>query len=114
MLHTIAYSPIVKSKTNKTIIEKYFNFCDSKMDNPLVWYLIPLMTLPAVFTPIAVVILYYLNLPYIWFMSASVLIFYTNIIVNIYGLNTRVTISTYLVSVAIHILVPIISRLVTL
>lgn len=114
MVHTIAYSQEVKSKVNKTIIERYLDFCDSKMDNPLVWYLIPLMTLPAIFTPIAVVVLYFLNLPYIWFMSATVLIFYTNIIVNIYGLNTRYTISTYLVSVAIHILVPIISYIIYL
>lgn len=114
MVHTIEYSPIVDNKTDKTIIERYFSFCDSKMDNPLVWYLIPLITLPAIFTPIAVVILYLLNLPYIWFMSASVLIFYANIIANIYGLNTRYTISIYLASVIMHILVPIISYIIFL
>lgn len=114
MVHTIAYNPTENNKTDKRIIERYFAFCDSKMDNPLIWYLIPLITLPAVFTPIAVVVLYLLNLPYIWFMSATVLIFYANIIASIYGLNTRYTISIYLVSVVIHILVPIISYIIFL
>lgn len=109
MVYTIEINKAKVENQPTSWKDKYLAYCDSQMKDPLVWYLIPLIIFSAVVIPIITLVLYLLGLPYIWVMSFSVLLFYANIIVNIGGYNTRITITTFLVTTLIMILIPIMS-----
>gem|GEM_PF-1364940 len=107
-------SKVNTTKTKKkSMKERYLEYCDSQTKEGLLWYLIPLMTLSAAVMPPSIFAMSYFT-GYIAFIAISILLFYTNIILCIAEQSTRVTITTYFLTLVFHILVPLICFLVSI
>lgn len=92
-------------KERKSGWQQYLAFCDRQMEQRTLWYLIPLMALPAAVMPISIFLMSYFD-GYLLFVGASMLLFFANIIVNIADLNTRWTISLFLATILFNFLLP--------
>lgn len=93
-------------KERKSWAQQYLSFCDQQMDQRTLWYLIPLMSLPAAVMPISIFLMSYFE-GYLLFVGASMLLFFTNVVVNIAELSTRWTISIFLATLAFNFLLPL-------
>ena len=86
-----------------TFLQQYLDFCDSQTTSNVLWFLLPLITLPAAIMPITILMLYTSSwlLP---FIGISMLLFFTNILATIGGYSTRVTISIFALTIFINLL----------
>lgn len=96
-----------EAKRGKTLPEQYDSFCRRQEKQAVLWYLIPLMSLPAAVMPASIIAMSYLP-GFIPFIGVSILLFFGNIILNIAGLKRKTIITFYFATALIHILVPLI------
>ena len=68
--------------------------------------LIPLMSLPAAIMPISIMAMSWLP-GYIPFIAASILLFFTNVVLTIAEQSKKVVITFYLFTVLFHIIAPL-------
>lgn len=97
-------------KERKSWLEQYFAFCDRQTEQRTLWYLIPLMSLPAAVMPISIFLMSYFE-GYLLFVGASMLLFFANVIVHIAELSTRWTISLFLATVGFNFSLPLLGWL---
>ncbi|MBK8501552.1 MAG: hypothetical protein IPL46_04720 [Saprospiraceae bacterium] len=95
-----------KRREKMGFVARYDAFCKRQESEGLLWYLIPLMTLPTIIMPISTIAMSFLT-GYIAFVGVSILLFFANIIVTIAGLSQKTVISTYLFTVLFHIMAPL-------
>lgn len=93
-------------KERESWLQQYLSFCDRQMDQRTLWYLIPLMSLPAAVMPISIFLMSYFE-GYLLFVGASMLLFFSNVVANIAELSTRWTISLFLGTLAFNFLLPL-------
>ena len=91
-----------KIKYNR--FDKYF---ETQKNQDMVWYIIPLMSIPAVFMPISIFAMSYFN-GYLFFIGLSILLFFTNIILTIAEVSTKIKIIFYLFTVLVLMVTPVI------
>lgn len=113
MQHTSAL-PVFLPKTSTRINwwHRYLQFCDRQ--SSMLWFLLPLITLTCIFMPVSISLVYYFAGPegiYLPFVTLSMLVFFGNILLNIAEMNTRTTISAYLLSILLHIAGPVVAIL---
>jgi len=102
---------IPKEKKHKTgIASRYEVFCKGQEKQGMIWYLIPLITLPTVIMPISIIAMSFFS-GYIAFIGISILLFFANIVLSIAEQPTKTKITLYLITVLFHIAVPLISFL---
>lgn len=103
-----------RTRTAKAgLLSRYLAYCDEQMKQPTLWYLIPLISLCGAVMPIGIFLMSYVSIgnAFLLFVAFSMLTFFANVIVNISEQHTRVTITTYWVTVILHILIPILCYL---
>lgn len=100
--------PEVRRK--KSLLERYDFFCRQQEKQTVLWYLIPLMSLPAAVMPISIFAMSYFS-GFIAFIGISILLFFTNIILTIAEQSSKTKITFYLVTVFFHVAVPLIALL---
>jgi hypothetical protein len=94
-----------EARRKKTLLEQYDIFCRRQEKQAVLWYMIPLMSLPAAVMPISIFAMSYLP-GFIPFIGVSILLFFGNIILNIADVKRKTIITFYFATVLIHILVP--------
>ncbi len=97
-----------KKKSQISLVQKYLDFCDKQMKDRTLWYLIPLVSLPTMIMPMGILLMSYSFL-FVPFAGLSILLLFANIILNIGAQHTRITITFYLITILIHIIVPLLS-----
>lgn len=105
--------PIQSVAIRTNLRQRFLQYCDDQMPQRTLWYLIPLISLSAAVMPIGIFMMSYFPNLYLAFVAVSVLSFFSNLVVNIAGLHTRVTISVYILTLVIHFLTPLVSYLLT-
>ncbi|MCB0539602.1 MAG: hypothetical protein R3A50_04245 [Saprospiraceae bacterium] len=115
MVKSIASNNVtIKQKKNQTgIAARYTEFCKSQENQGILWYLIPLMSLPAAIMPISIFAMSYFS-GFIAFVGISILLFFTNIVLTIAEQPTKTKITFYLITVLFHVIVPLITFLFVL
>ncbi len=109
MVERIQLTKTTKLHNDKvSIVDRYLAFCDRQMKQRTLWYLIPLMALPAAVMPISIFAMSYFG-GYLPFVGVSMLLFFSNILVNIAGQNTRWTITLFLLTILFHLIIPVFS-----
>jgi hypothetical protein len=108
MVKTIVSNKVItKEKAPKaSILTRYDAFCKGQEKQGMVWFLIPLMSLPAVVMPISIMAMSYFT-GFIAFIALSILLFYTNIVLTVAERPVKTKITFYLFTVLVHIIVPL-------
>lgn len=96
----------VKLRPKVKFATRYDAFCRRQESEGLLWYLLPLMTLPTIVMPVSIIAMSYLT-GYIPFIGVSILLFFTNIILSIAKQSQKTIITCYLVTLLFHILLPL-------
>lgn len=94
--------------------QQYLAFCDRQARQPMLWFLLPLITITCIFMPVSISLVYFLAPGdfYLPFVVLTMLSFFANILFHIAGAGTRVTITAYLLTVAVNIAGPILAAFV--
>jgi hypothetical protein len=92
-------------RNENTLLKKYLTFTESQMEHRTLWFLIPLILLPTAIMPVSIILMYGSSW-YLAFVGLSIILFFSNVVINIAQLPTKVTISVFLFTVLIHILLP--------
>lgn len=90
-------------QVKRSLMQRYYDFCDAQMKNKTMWYIVPLITLSAVVMPLSIILASYYNWPTI-IVGGSMLLFFSNIIASVAAMHTRVVITLYFLTVFLHIL----------
>ncbi|MCB0628448.1 MAG: hypothetical protein R2806_25300 [Saprospiraceae bacterium] len=111
---TVFRKVVLKKKQQQTgLAARYEAFCRRQEKQTMVWYLIPLMSLPAVVMPISIMAMSYFT-GFIAFIALSILLFYTNIVLTVAERPVKTRITFYLFTVLVHIVIPLAAFLLTL
>lgn len=86
------------------IWEKYRLFVESQKPNAIGWWLGSLMLHGCILVPITFLLVYSLNGPTIPFLFISMSLFFINVIANMGGAAFKVTFNSFMLSIAIHLL----------
>ncbi len=98
-----------KSKKHKAgIVARYQTFCAKQEKQGVLWYLIPLMTLPTIVMPASIMAMSYFS-GYMAFIGISTLLFFANITLTIAEQPVKTKVTFYLLTVLFHVLVPVIA-----
>lgn len=89
-----------------SLLARYDAFCKGQEKQGMVWFLIPLMSLPAVVMPISIMAMSYFT-GFTAFIAVSILLFYANIVLTIADRPVKTRITFYLFTVLFHIVVPL-------
>ena len=93
---------LTSAPTSTSVLNNYYSFADKQQENHLGWFLISIVLHATLFVPLTFVIVYSLGGYVIPCLAASMIIFFANIVVNMSGMSTRVTIFTFGLSLFIH------------
>ncbi len=111
MASKIAVYPKVYEDPNEGgIMKKYLNYCEAQMPVRSQWYLITLMVLAGGVIPIGLAVMS-LFPEYINYVGLSMTLFLANVIVNVAGVHTKVTLSLFLATAALLLLIPAVAAL---
>ena len=103
----VSNKAITKQEKHKPgIVARYEAFCKGQEKQGMLWFLIPLMSLPAVVMPISIMGMSYFS-GFIAFIAVSILLFYTNIVLTVAERTVKARITFYLFTVLFHIVVPL-------
>lgn len=86
---------------NISLWTKYLAFVDGQKANRTLWFFISLMVHGVILLPVPAVLMYYFNAPVI-VLAVTMACFFTNLIANMGGAGIRTTITSFIISVAIH------------
>lgn len=94
--------------------QQYLAFCDRQARQPMLWFLLPLTTITCIFMPVSISLVYFLAPAdfYLLFVVLTMLSFFANILFHVAGAGTRVTITAYLLTMAINIAGPILAAFI--
>lgn len=93
-------------RSERGIAARYATFCKAQEKQGMLWYLIPLMSMPAAIMPISIMAMSYFP-GYIVFIAISMLIFFTNIALTIAEQPIKTKVSFFLITVLFHVAVPL-------
>lgn len=96
--------PTNETKRQTSLFQKYWAFCDTQQKNAMIWYIIPLFSLSSALMPMTFLALYMSSGIQTWHLAFSGTLLFVNIIPNISHASTRVTISIFLVTILLHVL----------
>ncbi len=97
-----------------TLWTKYMDYAENQERTRIFWYMKSIMVIPcAVMVPF--IFLMAMATPnYVWFVGLCVLLFFANMVVHIAELPGRLFVPVYQVSIAVMVLIPMITYLINL
>ena len=103
----------VQNSTNP-LLQRYFDFCDKQMKYRMTWFLLPALVIPCLFMPVAIYFMLTVGgagASFSIFLFISMLLFIMNMVANVGGYTTRVTIGLFLITVLWDVCYPVVSLL---
>ena len=109
------------SKTNNVVKEKaksislynrYLAYIESQQKESFYWYILSILVFPCVVMVPTIFVMEMVTTSYVWFISLSVLLFYSNMMAHIGGAKSTVFVPLYHATVTIMVLIPFITYLV--
>lgn len=111
------------SKTNNVVKEnaksvslykRYLAYTASQQKDSFYWYILSILVFPCVVMVPTIFVMEMVTTSYVWFISLSVLLFYSNMMAHIGGAKSTLFVPLYHATVAIMVLIPFITYLVSL
>lgn len=88
---------------NTDFISKYFAFVDGQKSSRTLWFFISLMVHATIFLPLPILLVGYFNAP-VAIIGITMFAFFANFVANMGGSGIRVTLSFFLASTIIHLI----------
>jgi hypothetical protein len=94
----------------------FTNYCDDQMKYRIVWFLLPTLIIPCLFMPVGIyVMLNYaggIGANFSFFLFVSMLMYIMNMVFNVGGKDTRITISMFIATVVFDVAYPLLSAVI--
>lgn len=102
------------SSTNArtSLIDRYTNYADKQSDQKIYWYLKSIIILPSAVMVPGIIWMSMGTDNYIWFASLCVVLFFLNLLAHISEVKSRYYIPLYHLSIALMIIIPLITNLI--
>ncbi len=98
---------ITKEKKHKAGITNWYDaFCKEQEKQGILWFLIPLMSMPTVIMPLSIMAMSYFP-GYIAFIGISIVLFFTNIVLTVAEQSIKTKINFFLITIAYHLFIPL-------
>ncbi len=97
-----------------SVWDKYLAFVESQKPSAIGWWLGSLMLHGCILVPLTFLLVYSLGGPTLPFLFISMMLFFINVIANMGGAAFRFTFNSFILSIAIHLLMVITVLLSTL
>ena len=85
-----------------TLWGRFMNFTEAQSTSHTLWFFITLMVHGVLVLPVPAVLIYYFNAP-VWVLGVTMTCFFANIIANMGGSGIKTTITLFLGSLLIHL-----------
>jgi len=102
MAAELSYTKRVLTTKNESLIQKYWKYCDKQP--AALWFILPIFIFPCVIFTIGFFIQYLNNQPEIWYFTICGISLYTNILPNFAEANTRVTITNFILTLILQLI----------
>jgi len=106
---------LAKQKTKKvSLIDRYVAYTKGEQKHSFYWYILSILIFPCIVMVPTIFVMEMVTANYVWFISLSVILFYSNMIAHIGGAKSTFFVPLYHATVAIMVLIPFITYLITL
>jgi len=95
----------LKSAQSPSLWNTYLAFADEEKKNHLGWFLISMAIHSTMLVPLTFVIVSSIGGHVVTYLAISMITFFLNIVVNMSGMSTRVTIGGFALSLIIHAMI---------
>lgn len=99
--HTETTTP--QTLNNTGFWTKYLEFADNQRSNRTLWFFISLMVHATVFLPLPILLVGYFDAP-VGLIAITMICFFTNFVANMGGSGIRTTLTCFLASSVIHLM----------
>jgi len=106
---TLSLSKASSGNASVSLWTKYLTFADGQTENRLGWFLVSIILHSTILVPLTFIVVYSLGGYVVPFLAISMVLFFSNIVANMSGANTRVTIFLFGLSLFIHSMILIIT-----
>lgn len=89
--------------TGSNLLQKYLLFVDSQKANSVAWWLGSLLLQGCLLVPLTFLLVYSLDGPTATFLFISMILFFINVVANMGGAAFRTTFNTFVISIAMHV-----------
>lgn len=89
------------TSTNHNIWTKWLAIADSQAASKTLWFMVSLIAQGVLFLPLPAALIYYYHAP-ILILAITLTLFFANIIAGMGGSNIRVTLSLFVISIIVH------------
>lgn len=105
---------LAKEKAKRiSLIDRYIAYTAGEQKNSFYWYILSILVFPCVVMIPTIFVMEMVTTSYVWFISLSVLLFYSNMMAHIGGAKSTFFVPLYHVTVAIMMLIPFITYLIS-
>lgn len=94
-----------------SLLQRYMAYAASEQKNSFYWYILSILVFPCVVMVPTIFVMEMVTASYVWFISLSVILFYSNMIAHIGGVKSTLFVPLYHLTVAIMVLIPFVTYL---
>ena len=102
---------VVKTK-KVSLLKRYIAYTAREQKNSFYWYILSILVFPCVVMVPTIFAMGMVTTSYVWFISLSVLLFYSNMIAHIGDAKSTFFVPLYHINVAIMMLIPFVTYLI--
>jgi len=92
--------------------DRYIAYVVSKEKDKIFWYMKVIIAFPCVYMVGSILAMSYATTNFVWFIGLAMLLFFSNVIVHIAELKSRIFIPIYHLSILLLIIIPLITFLI--
>ena len=101
-------------KTKKvSLLNRYITYTTGEQKNSFYWYILSILVFPCVVMVPTIFVMEMITASYVWFISLSVLLFYSNMMAHIGGAKSTFFVPLYHINVAIMVIIPFVTYLIS-
>jgi len=106
------YNP--RSTKKIDFVERYQRFAKQQESLKVYWYMKAIIVIPCCIMVPSIIVMHSLLPSIEWFIGLSMIIFFSNLLVHISEQKTSLTIAVYYASIAVLLIIPLITYLISL
>jgi len=106
--------PSEKLQNKFSFLETYLSYAEGQSKEKIVWYLKAILVIPCAIMVPAIILMAMATSSYIWFVAVCMLLFFANVVVHIAEAKSRYFVPLYHGTIALMILIPLVTYLINL
>ncbi len=95
------------------LLKHYWTYVDRQASHKVYWYMLVILAIPCVYMTLSILAMEQMIQHFEYFIGFSMLLFYTNVMVHVGGLKSRVYVPLFHLTTLLFVLIPLITYLIT-